>query len=706
MRKTFALLTILTSFFINAQDKLSYNSENEIIEFHISKKHCFIQFNSKDKTFLKTQNKNAFLEISENTALLDISDKNGNDFSKITSSLKQKSNNKISNIEPVLVYKDGVEQVCNGELIIKINPDSKIQKMLEGYTFTIKDELFTKNQFLVKIEDISTNELFELVNILKNNKGVDFVEPNFTRFLSPHTSDPYFNSQWSINNQAYLGGTIDADMDVDEAWSLSTGQNIKVAIIDEGVDLNHPDLKANLLSGYDATGNNSNGAPFGNDAHGTSCAGIVAAVANNNIGVSGIAYHSKIIPVRIAYGLPDGKWKTDDSWIINGINWAVQNGADVLSNSWGRVGSTSIAITNAINNAIDNGRGGKGCVVLFSSGNNNGNVSYPANLSNVIAVGASSMCDQRKSPTSCDEEFWWGSNYGNEISVVAPGVKIVTTDISGSSGYDSGDYKFDFNGTSSACPNAAGVAALVLSINPNFSQNQVREIIEKSANKVGNYNYSEQLGKLNGSWNNEVGYGRINALKAVQLAKDYDLQNSHFIMGTTQLTPGYSGSYKLQTPYVFATNYVWNIPNGCKINYCWGIIQGQGTSEAIIRAGSTGVFDITCSIYNGSILIDSQYITVNVQDPYSGGGGNDPCGNLGFSGYVIYPPKECDTSGINTNNSSISARFKNVVVFDVNGQKMLETQSETVDISSFASGIYIVKAELNNGEILTQKIIR
>ncbi len=377
-------------------------------------------------------------------------------------------------------------------------------------------------QYLVKLKDIDIKQIFDLVDKLQTNPVVEYVEPNFIRFLKPFTNDPYYNSQWSINNQGYLGGTVDADMDVDQAWTLTTGQGVKVSIIDEGVDLTHPDLTPNLLQGYDATGNNSGGAPNenNNDAHGTACAGIIAAIANNNTGIAGTAYNSKIIPVRIAYsnGYPLGDyrraWITNDTWIANGINWAVQQGADILSNSWGG-GSPSNTITNAINNAVNNGRNGKGCVVLFALGNFNTSVSYPATLNNVIAVGASSMCDERKTPSSYDGENWWGSNYGAEIDVVAPGVKIYTTDISGSAGYNSGDYKSDFNGTSSACPNAAGVAALVLSVNPNFTQSKVKEILESSTDKPSGYSYSNHT---HGSWNEEVGYGSVNAYKALKAA--------------------------------------------------------------------------------------------------------------------------------------------------------------------------------------------
>jgi subtilisin family serine protease len=626
MKKIFTLLLILIAFSLNAQEKISYKSENKTIEFKISKKRCFVKFNNKDKTILQSQK---ISQISENTALLNLSDNNNSNFSILKSSLKLKFDNKLTTIEPVLIYEDGIEQVCNGEINIKIKSNSKIDKLLEGYSFTIKKDEFTENQFLVKIEDISTNDLFEFVNLLQNNKEVEFVEPNFMRFLKPHTSDPFYNSQWSINNQGYLGGTIDADMDVTEAWTLSTGNGIKVAIIDEGVDLNHPDLAANLLPGYDATGNNSYGAPNmnNNDAHGTSCAGIVAAVANNNIGISGIAYNSKIIPVRIAYsnGLPfsnnNRAWITSDSWIASGINWAVSNNADVLSNSWGG-GSPSVAITNAINNAVTNGRNGKGCVVLFSTGNTNVAVSYPATLPNVIAVGASTMCDQRKTPTSCDGEYWWGSNYGTGTDVIAPGVQIYSTDISVSSGYTSGDYISDFNGTSSACPGVAGVVALMLSVNPNLTGIKAREYLETSTDKVTGYSYSANItGQPNGSWNNEVGYGRINANNAV--FKVFNLS----VNGNATICTSSNSNYTIQN-YVSGLVTTWS----CSSN----LILSNPTNQSVnVTANGSGIGTITATFQNGQKVEKS--VTVGVMSPGSITGTSAVCRSVAYNYYANVP---------------------------------------------------------------------
>lgn len=347
----------------------------------------------------------------------------------------------------------------------------------------------------------------------------EYIEPDMLRRMPRLTADPLYSKQWALENigsSSQYNGTPGEDMDVQSAWAETMGDpSISVAIIDEGVDLNHPDLLPNLLPGFDGFGT-TYGGPINNDAHGTACAGIVAAVANNNIGVAGVAPNCKIIPVRIAYS-SGSYWVTSSSIIANCINWAWnQGGADVLSNSWGG-GSASTLITNAINNAVANGRNGLGAPVLFASGNSNSNtVSYPASLNNVIAVAASSMCGERKNPSSCDGEFWWGANYGNLVDVSAPGVKIATTDISGSAGYRSDDYTETFNGTSSACPNAAGVMALILSADPSLTLTEARYYLESTTEKVGGYAYSNHSDHPNGTWSSELGYGRVNARRAIE----------------------------------------------------------------------------------------------------------------------------------------------------------------------------------------------
>ena len=157
-----------------------------------------------------------------------------------------------------------------------------------------------------------------------------------------------------------------------------------------------------------------------------------------------------------------------------------------------------------------------GCVILVAAGNDSGSVSFPGKLPNVLTVAASNEFDEPKTRISQDGENWWGSNFGLEVDIAAPGVHNYTTDISGTDGYNAGgavdaDYVDNFNGTSSSTPIVAGVAALVLSANPNLREAQVRRILKESADKVGQVIYFNNRSDL-------MGYGRVNALRAVELA--------------------------------------------------------------------------------------------------------------------------------------------------------------------------------------------
>ena len=179
--------------------------------------------------------------------------------------------------------------------------------------------------------------------------------------------NPLRSWEWNIRNFANItGGVVGADMKVENAWCNSTGTGVRIAVIDDGVDLIHPDLQANLLAGFDATGNNSGGAPIATNGHGTNCAGIIASI-DNLIGTIGVAFNSRIIPIRMGIVDPiTGSFNTNNTWIANCFAEAVNRGADVISNSWGG-GSPSTQIDAAITNAVNNGRNGNGCVVLFAA---------------------------------------------------------------------------------------------------------------------------------------------------------------------------------------------------------------------------------------------------------------------------------------------------------------------------------------------------
>lgn len=439
------------------------------------------------------------------------------------------------------VYEDGTLQAPTSQIFLKpINANtfiknySNVGKIEEHTVFNGYYYLYVTNEKYMTGEGI-----FELCEKLYSENTASIVEPVFTKLIK--TQNPLYPMQWNMNNTGNIQGSVPgADMRIENAWCYSTGANVNIAIIDDGVDLAHPDLQANLLPGFDATGNNSGGAPTTENGHGTNAAGIIASV-NNTIGTIGVAFNSRIIPMRVGIADVDGNLNTNDTWKSNCLNEAVIRGADVISNSWSG-GSPSTQIDLAIQNAITNGRNGRGSVVLFSAGNFNTSVSYPASNPNVIAVGASSPCDTRKrssaevlflnpgvSPdpegTSCDGEFWWGSNFGTGLDVLAPGVWITTTDnvgangLVGANGFMGGDYNDRFRGTSSACPNTAAVVALIISANPNLTGQQARNILEQNCFKIPNGNFQPNVpGQPNGTWSNQAGYGRVDAERSLRQA--------------------------------------------------------------------------------------------------------------------------------------------------------------------------------------------
>lgn len=481
---------------------------------------------------------------------------------------------------------------------------------------------YTRNQFdelLYEVKVHKSRNALALANEIQETEIFDYCEPDFLRIMKKlTTNDPSVDNQWSLqndgNNTAQYGGIPGADMNVFEAWNTTTGvASIKVAILDEGVDLDHPDLGANLLPGFDATGQGSFGNASGDDAHGTACAGIVAAVGNNNLGGAGVAYNCKIIPVRIAYS-SGTNWITNNSWITNAINWSWQNGnADVLSNSWGGGGGSS-SINNAIDGAVNNGRGGLGAPVFFAAGNDNGPVFYPATYESTIAVAAMSMCNERKNPASCDGEYWWGSNYGTHIDIAAPGVKIFATDISGASGYNNTDYVPNFNGTSSACPNAAGVMALILSYDNSLTAAEARYALESTADKVGNYNYSNNNNQPNGTWSNELGYGRINAANALGGSGNPPPPPSavHDAGIISIYQPAGNVCYFSVTPIVTLKNYGTNALTTVTINY---ELDGLGNNSFTWTGNLASNATVDLTLPNISFGSGNHLLTVATSNP-------------------------------------------------------------------------------------------
>jgi len=337
--------------------------------------------------------------------------------------------------------------------------------------------------------------------LLSNSSEVEFVEADqvFTA-TRPEIirNDAGFSQCWGHRNTEASGGLVNFDMNTTNAWSITEGSpTIRIMVFETGVQQDHPDI--NQVTGRDFTTGATNGILGGGpsnqcDNHGTAVAGCITGIINNSIGTVGVAPDCKVISAKVGTAITpcSGSWQGQTSWTVNAINWGIANGVRVTNNS-NDYGTASTAMTNAYIAAQNAG------VVNFASSGNSGNtnIGFPARSTGVIAVGASSRNGQKAS----------FSSYGSKLAFVAAGQSIYTTDRTGSSGYGAADYT-TIDGTSFSSPYAAGVAALILSVNPSLSAAQVESIMQTTCRDMGTAGFDTL-----------TGWGMLNAEAAVRAAQ-------------------------------------------------------------------------------------------------------------------------------------------------------------------------------------------
>lgn len=362
-------------------------------------------------------------------------------------------------------------------------------------------------------------DVFALARRLYTLGGCSIAEPNmvFTGHNDYTPNDPSYGTQW------FLEQASNKDIDASGAWdqliATSAGQ-VRVAVIDgNGFQLTHPDLAGNYVRAYSAVNNDSNPTPTNAyDNHGTPCAGLVAGVTNNSLGVASVgALWVKVAPCVIGYNATStGTFSTDATIIGRATSWLVGvSNVVASSHSYGYgAGSLATAVDANFTTMRNSPRGGKGAVVCASTGNSGllNTTAYPASYSSTLGVGASDANDLKAS----------FSNYGTLCDIAAPGVSTYTLDRTGADGYTTtagtaGDYT-SFNGTSAACPVAAGVVGLIGAIAPTATVSDYENYIQQSVDKAGGYSYTTVSGRTQGTWSQEFGYGRVNARKALLLA--------------------------------------------------------------------------------------------------------------------------------------------------------------------------------------------
>lgn len=511
--------------------------------------------------------------------------------------------------------------------------------------------------------------------------------------------DPYFPDQWGLNNTGQYGSDyIGIDIKANLAWEITTGSpSIKIGIFDEGFERDHIDFNNVFGYGYDCQSKGSPAIVY--SKHGTAVAGIAGAKRGNWLGIFGVASEARMASISF-----NSEIATPQDF-ADGFSWAWQNGIDVINNSWGNNVPSSI-IDEAITEAMTNGRDGKGSVVIFAAGNGgNAFIGYPAlNNPSAIAVGAISPCGDRKTYTSCDGDHTWGSSYGPRLDIVAP-TSESTTDLSGTAGYNTGqdatdysilDFTRKFGGTSSAAPVVSGVAALILSVNPNLAAQQVKDIIESTAQKIRTdlYTYSTTAGRPNGTWNNEMGYGLVDANKALVLAAR---TCSDMIPITTNVTSGQTDNESAYNS-ITASN---SIASGAVADYRAGTMVDLVNGFHALPGSAFHAYIAPC---DKPLLPRGTVRTATTESPVSDITYNMQYDNINISetpeGIQIYPNPSKGTLNVQISNQNIEPTT--IQIFDSMGNNIYNSSPEEIlnktyqiNLESHQPGIYVLRVITN-----------
>jgi len=445
----------------------------------------------------------------------------------------------------------GQYEIFENRIIVGYENREAVDRIIELLNAEVLKEIPKINAVSLKIP-CSVEEAYSRTKAVKDRlQGIKYIEPSYVRYLiepikeraidemilrkvgvnvtaEEGSNDEYYEFQWALQ---MIGANL--------AWDKATGSGVVVAVVDTPIDGKHPDLEGRFVTGYDpgdATHTATEIPPNTDyedplnpdDDHGTHVAGIIAAIKDNGEGIVGLAYNAKIMPILIFRGKDnhDGRYYVGDEYVADAIIWAVDHGADVLSNSWGGPGYSQ-TLKNAIDYALKNN-----VVFVAAAGNDHAyqHWFYPSAYPGVIGVAASTAGD----------EIAYFSSRGDYVSVAAPGVNIISCIPVGSASSD-GVYGRPYaywSGTSMATPYVSALAALIKEKYPNTTPYQIRKMIEDSAMDIDEpgYDYAS-------------GYGRINA--------DYALdKDPGFYGSSTKLVVkvyGHTGSFPVARAYVSLT---------------------------------------------------------------------------------------------------------------------------------------------------------
>jgi thermitase len=428
-----------------------------------------------------------------------------------------------THIDRVYHDEEGNPLVGTSQLTVRFRDETStdaVDEVLEEFDLSIVQRFgFAPNLYKMRVE--SNRNPLELLSELNDTAAVEYAEPNLIEYLPERgarneaasrfePSDPEYTRQWQWRN-----------IEIEQAWPTTLGEDVRIAVIDNGFQIDHPDLRPGVVKAagtYQTTGGADEVFVPGPEdhptsRHGTFCAGMAVARVNNGRGGCGAAPVSEFMPISC---LPDQigtqttlaravAYAADPSTESKAVeaDLSADDGADVVSCSLGPSGGANwtmnSVLKDAVEFAVDNGRSGKGVALFWAVSNGNVTIDGEDGTDQVvshpktIAVGRSTRFNTEHQ-----------SAFGTDLDFLAPGVQVYSTTVGGR--------YTEETGTSFATPCAAGVAALVLSVDPEFSWDEVRSILRETCDRVGDVEYGPD------GHHDRYGYGRINAKRAVETA--------------------------------------------------------------------------------------------------------------------------------------------------------------------------------------------
>jgi PKD repeat protein len=466
------------------------------------------------------------------------------------------------NLEDAVYFSEVISEF-GVQKINRVVPVNNDPKLLRTFQFFIEDH----------------SSLEALIEKLEQMPEIEYAEKVPMYYIDYQPNDPLYNLISGVNNWNWHLDVIQAEA----AWDITQGSpDVHVAVVDNAVWVDHPDLENKIVAQWDSFYNQPSANPPSTGdpsdwSHGTHTAGLVAAHTDNDVGVAGIGFNVGLIGIKAS-----NNNNANSIYGYGGVSWALNNGAHIVSMSYGGAGysQTDQNLFNAGHNM--------GVVFFGSAGNDDSPaLRYPASYNHVISVASTDENDGKS----------WFSSYGTAVDISSPGGSgtqgpdgVLSTTFSSTS---LGNYDYFF-GTSMACPVAAGLGALVLSINPELSPDQVEEILK---------NTSDDIEAQNPNYIGQLGAGRINAYEAVK-AVPFEPQPD-FMLDVALFTPGTTVQFQ-------------DLSVGIPDNYAWLFEGGEPASSTSqnpeVTYETEGVFNVTLQVTNefGNNLITKEgYVTVS-----------------------------------------------------------------------------------------------